>query len=540
MIERLGKSLSRIAERYLPDPFVLAVLLTFLVLVVGLLTALWGQPVAQIGPTTLTILASWKDYLFEPKNKSGGVIQGYLYFAFQMCLMLVTGYALAYARPVRKMIESVSRFPKDSPTAVAMVAFISCVAALLHWGLGVVIGALLAREVARSGRRNGLPMHYPLLGAAGYTALLVWHGGLSGSIPLKATKGIAYAAIAPIPQTDTTFSTLNIMLSLLLLVAIPLFCYLLHPKSRAAYVPFDPQRHLSADDDVDHSDGTLAMASPPTTWSRIMALLVVLGISALFLRHIAATSHWLRWAYTLLNGALVYFPVHFTLRLLHRAWTRPPLERQQPLPTALGNSRVLSILLGWLGLAMLEIQLATGYAEYGFNLLNFSFLFLGILFQETPHRYLRAITNGTASCSGIILQFPFYFGILGMMKVSGLAALITTKLAAISSPTTYPVVTFFSAGIVNLFVPSGGGQWIVQGEIVIKGAQALVGGSHPDLIGKSVMALSYGDAWTNMLQPFWAIPLLAITRLKAREIIGYSAAIMLLSGVVYVAALLLF
>ncbi|MCA9520922.1 MAG: short-chain fatty acid transporter [Myxococcales bacterium] len=537
MIERLGKSLTRWFERYMPDPFVLAIVLTFVVFAAAL-----TQTLAQGGPTAwyervIVLFSAWKSYLFEPKLATGRVDFSLLYFAFQMCLMLVTGYALADARPVHRMIERVAAFPKDSPTAAAMVAFVACCAALLHWGLGVVIGALLAKEVARQGRKNGIAMHYPLLGAAGYTALLIWHGGLSGSIPLKATKGIPAASIAPILKSDTLFSSLNILLSVLMLAAIPLFCYLLHPKERDRYVPYDPARN--PEDTPSDADETATIVDA-TTRSRGLALIGTLLATWILRRGSSSALDGTRIGLLAANAILLYLVLHVSLRLLITAWRRPQAERHSTLPKALANSRLFTLVLAWLGLGILQIEIATGKAVFGFNLLNFSFLFLGILFQETPRRYVGAVVRGTASCSGIILQFPFYFGILGLMRVSGLAESLTHALASISTATTYPVVTFFSAGIVNLFVPSGGGQWVVQGEIVIKGAQKLMVSGHTDLVGRSVMALAYGDAWTNMLQPFWAIPLLAITGLRAQEIIGYSAALMLFSGALTIIGLLVF
>ena len=122
----------------------------------------------------------------------------------------------------------------------------------------------------------------------------------------------------------------------------------------------------------------------------------------------------------------------------------------------------------------------------------------------------------------IVLQFPFYFGILGIMQASGLIQLVSAGFAGIANQETFPILTYFSSGLVNLFVPSGGGQWIVQGEVLIRAGQEL--GVSPQT---TVMAFAYGDAWTNMLQPFWALPLLGIMGLKARDIIGYTAVIFL-------------
>jgi short-chain fatty acids transporter len=135
--------------------------------------------------------------------------------------------------------------------------------------------------------------------------------------------------------------------------------------------------------------------------------------------------------------------------------------------------------------------------------------------------------------SGILIQFPLYFGIMGIMKSTGMVVMISDFFTSIATSTTLPIFTFFSAGLVNIFVPSGGGQWAIQGPIVIESALKL-GVSLP----KAIMALAYGDQITNMLQPFWALPLLGITKLKAKEILPYTLILMCVGIIVYVLGLL--
>jgi len=134
-----------------------------------------------------------------------------------------------------------------------------------------------------------------------------------------------------------------------------------------------------------------------------------------------------------------------------------------------------------------------------------------------------------------MLHFPLYAGIMGVMKYSGLTTVFTDFFIQISTPDTFPLMAMISAGIVNFFVPSGGGQWAVQGPILMEAAQTL----HVS-IPKTIMALAYGDELTNMLQPFWALPLLGITKLKAKEILPYSALILLLGIIIFSLALLIF
>ena len=160
---------------------------------------------------------------------------------------------------------------------------------------------------------------------------------------------------------------------------------------------------------------------------------------------------------------------------------------------------------------------------------------LAILLHRSFFQFLEAVDEAITGSAGILIQFPLYFGIMGIMRSSGLVGEISDFFVSISTATTYPIFTFFSAGIVNVFVPSGGGQWAVQGPIIVQAANDL-GLSLP----KSIMALAYGDQLTNMLQPFWALPLLGITGLKAKDILPYTLFLMLIGALIFISALLLF
>ena len=169
------------------------------------------------------------------------------------------------------------------------------------------------------------------------------------------------------------------------------------------------------------------------------------------------------------------------------------------------------------------------------NLINFLMLGLGIMLHGSFKRFINAVGESISDISGILIQFPLYFGIMGVMSSSGMVTQISDFFVSISNETTLPIFTFFSAGLVNVFVPSGGGQWVVQGPIVVESALKL---GVP--LNKAIMALSYGDQVTNMLQPFWALPLLGITKLKAKEILPYTLIAMLVGSTIYIVGLLLF
>ena len=196
-----------------------------------------------------------------------------------------------------------------------------------------------------------------------------------------------------------------------------------------------------------------------------------------------------------------------------------PAERME-------HSHLLMYLIAAPGLIWLVLHFAGG-GGINLNVVNFLFLTLGILFHGTPRNLLNALDEAVKGASGIIIQFPFYAGIMALMLNSGLAATLSEFFISISTVHTLPFWTFISAGIVNIFVPSGGGQWAVQAPVVLPAAQAL--GADLRLVS---MAVAWGDSWTNMLQPFWALPMLGIAGLKPRDIMGFCVVILLISGII--------
>jgi short-chain fatty acids transporter len=445
MIERIGERLSGAAERFMPDPFVLVLVLTIASLGAG---ASCGSEVQALGVgERLAVLArGWAGEVYAT---------GLMKFALQMCVVLITGHALAMSRPVRRGIEALARWAKTPGQAVVLVALGSALASLIQWGLGVIVGAFLAREVGRAFAREGRAVHYPLLGAAGYSGFMVWHGGLSGSAPLKVAEPGHFLAdaIGVIPVGQTLFGPLNLAVTGSLLVVIPLALWRLMPRDEAKMVSYP----------------AVLLDEEPVEFER------------------DARAGWLR---------------------------------------ALEGTRALNVgfALG-LGAYLVWFFGEEGAAGWNLDTINLTFLALGLGLHASPRSYVDAVSDGARGCAGILLQFPFYFGILGLLKSSGLIAQIAEVFVAISGPSTFPVLTFLSAGFVNFLVPSGGGQWAVQGPVMMEAVSEL--SVEP---ARAIMAMSYGDAWTNMLQPFWALPLLGIMGLSARDIIGYTAFVLAVTG----------
>jgi short-chain fatty acids transporter len=430
MLARLGELFSRWAERWVPDPFVLALALTSVTLLGGF--ALTGS--------AGTVFQGWYD---------GFSSTALLAFALQMCLILVTGQALASSPPVQRLVRSLARWPKHTPAAAGLVALIACLTGLIQWGLGAVVAAFVVREIAISAAEDGRPMDIPVLGAAAYTGLAIWHGGLSGSAPLKAAESAQFTqgVTAAIPVSETLFSPLNFVVSGGLVVLLPLTCMALAPKH--PLVP-EPRSHQAA-------------------------------------------------------GALRH-------------------ERS-----------VLGLLMGGGAATLVAYAWFRREVAFDLNSVNLFFLALALAAHGSIRSFLDSVSEAARGAGAIIVQFPLYFGILGVMQASGMIEKLSAAMASVASATTFPLLTFLSAGIVNFFVPSGGGQWALQSDVLLTSAAALDLGSAP-----TVMAFAYGDEWTNLLQPFWALPLLAITGLKARQIAGYTAVLAIVMGLYVGAVLLLF
>lgn len=450
MIAAIGKRLSAFSERYVPDPFVFALLLSLATLALALVFGAEMEGASYTERLALLGEGWWESFYGA----------GLMKFALQMCLVLITGHALAMSRPVRRGIEALTGLASTPRAAVMVVALTACAASLVQWGLGAIAGAFMAREMGRSFARQGRAVHYPLLGAAGYAGFMVWHGGLSGSAPLKVAEPDHFLvdAIGVIPITETLLSPLNLAVTGSLLVLIPVVFAALMPSDPADMVgytgPLDERRV-----DAVHSGASAGDARHPV----------------------------LRW---------------------------------------LEDSRLLNLaaaagIFAYLGYFFWQ----SGAAGWNLDSINLSFLGLGILMHRSPSAYVAAVADGVVGCAGIILQFPFYFGILGLLTASGLIVQVAEWFVAVSTETTFPLFTFLSAGLVNFFVPSGGGQWAVQGPVMMRAVEAI--GVDPP---RAIMAMAYGDAWTNMLQPFWALPLLGIMGLRARDIIGYTSFLLLVTG----------
>ena len=440
MFKKFTNGCVRVINRWLPDPFLFAVILT----VVVFIAAMFGT---QQGP--LDLIWAWGG---QGVTKSG--MWSLLGFAMQMALVLVLGSAMASSNACKRGLGSLARLAHDKKSAILVTTFVSTICCWLNWGFGLIAGALLAREVAKRVR----DVDYPLLIASAYSGFVIWHAGLSGSIPLQMNAvggteilGISYSAAT----SETIFHPMNLIMCVLILVLMPLINYAMHPDAEHTIV-VDP----SLLEDEKEREYKIETPAEKIEHSKIL------------------------WVITLLFG-FAYIIYYFVQR---------------------------------------------GF-NLDLNIVNTIFLFLGILLHGDLRRYVDAVGDAAAGAAGILLQFPFYAGIMGLMVAANpetgtsLAGIIANFFTNISNNYTFPVFTFLSAGIINFFVPSGGGQWAVQAPIVMPAATEM-GIEY----GRAAMAIAWGDQWTNMIQPFWALPALGIAGLSARNVMGYLVVITIFVG----------
>lgn len=379
-----------------------------------------------------------------------------------MALILLLGHILANTGPVRWGLGYLGSVPRTELAAYVFVFFVAAIASLITWGLGLVVGGLLAREVAYQGRTAGLQLHFPMLVASGFAGFVGWHMGYSASGPLTAatedsflTESLNGQALA---ISQTVFSGWNMLAAAATILVVGIAMFLIAPRKGDTITPLKIDVRETADDGQED---------------------VV-----------------------------------------------TPADR-------LDASRIVTLLIGLLLVAYLVLHFSRG-GTLTLDTVNWSFLGLIFLLVRNPFELIALTKQAASNVGEILLQFPLYAGILGLMVGSGLVQIFSDAFVSISNPVTFGVLAFLAAGLVNFFVPSGGGQFAVQGPIMLSAGTEL--GVDPEI---TIMAVSYGDQWTNMIQPFWAIPLLAIAGLKMRDILGYTTVTLLASGVVFAATLLL-
>tara|TARA_A100001037_G_scaffold76038_1_gene68156 strand:- start:15539 stop:16966 length:1428 start_codon:yes stop_codon:yes gene_type:complete len=451
-VQKFGEAMADRVERWMPSPFVFAILLTYVAAVAAFVSE--GSSIADVA-------TAWY-----------GGFWNLLTFAMQMVIILVTGTVVAYHPSVRGGIQKLVQLPSNGRQAVVLVGIGSMLVGWISWGLGLIFGAILAREMGKAANKSGMAVHYPLLAVAGYLGMsLTWGWGLSSSAGLlQATDGNIFMAQGIIdrvvPATEWVFHSYPMILTGMSILYGSLMLWLLAPpdqNARGIEQFVDLEEHRVEGGSVDQ------VGTGSTELTRV--------------------AHDLE----------------------------SPADR-------IDNSKILGGILAATGLVLFGVAFVTqGLGALNLNVFNFGFLVIGMLLYSSPARYQREFNDAVKGSAGVILQFPFYAGIIGIMTGTGLVDTMTEALLSIATQDTFPVVAWMTGGALNIFVPSAGGEWAIVGGPMLLAAQEL---GVP--FGQTIASYAVGDAHTNLLNPFWAIPLLAITGLRARDMFGYGITMMLL------------
>ena len=425
-------------EKVMPDSFIFAILLTFIVFILALI-------VVQASP--VKIVESWYRGFWA-----------YLAFSMQMVVLLIFGYSLAISRVGVKVIDSITGIAKTPAQAVAVVAAVAAILGAINWGLGLIGGIFLCLGAAR--RVKGI--HWPLLVASAYIGMestVPWSISITEPLLLN-SPGWGWSPdiipaiekeigrkLAPMAFDQTIYATASLFGLILTPIVAVLTCYLMHPTpERTKSISAESLEKLAAEAQFKLEKPKEMALADKLNWSRTLWILIcIMTFAAIFL------------------------------------WFR--------------------------GKSFMQVDL---------NMYNFIFIGIAMLLHENLARFVESVKMGSKAAFGIIMQFPFYAGIFGIMAYTGLLKVVAEWFVAISTPFFYPLVTQVSSGIINMFIPSSGGIWMVQGPIMILAANKL-----GVAFNRVVMAFTAGEVLTNTIQPFWALPLLGATGTEMRTIMGY-------------------
>jgi len=468
-IERFARRATDLAERWVPDAFVFALAATVIVAVAAWIV----DPAARRAP--LAIVDAW-----------GNGFWTLIPFTLQMAMIIIGGYVLASSPPVHRLIARLAAWPASAKGAVVMVALVAMLTSLLNWGFSLIFSAILAREVARR-----VPSaDYRALGASSFLGLgTVWAQGLSSSAALQMARAssmpprLAQMVAGGIPLTATIFRWESLVCVVIEIAVVAAVMWACAPPAGAG--------RSAASFGVDLGDPTRARRAEASS---------------------APTD---RAGHAMRAGE----------RRAEAGSAPTDRARQGMRPgERLDHSPILLVALVAFGFIYLARVVASRAATVGdalnaidFNTINLFFLMLGALLHWRPSCLMRAVRDATPATWGVLLQFPFYGGIFGIMTGLKLSDAVASLFVRASTATLYPAMIVVYSAVLGIFVPSGGSKWVIEAPYVLQAARVL---SVPD--GWMVVTYNLGEAIANLLQPFWMLPVLALLGLRARDIMGYT------------------
>ncbi|KPJ22404.1 TIGR00366 family protein [Streptococcus phocae subsp. phocae] len=419
------------------------------------------------------------DTPFIGTEKTGGIIYGWvngfwglLSFAMQMTILLATGNAVASSPPAHKMFKFLAKLPKSRTQIFIFSIIVGSIFGFLHWGLGMMVAIVFGKELLVQARQKGIKVHTPLFVATLFFTFLPATSGLSGAAVLYSAtpnylrNSVAEAYKQLVPESVPLTSSVLNVHFISLLIV----CMLV-PLCFALFVhPKDESKIVELDDDI-------------------------------YMNSINGTAH-------------------------------IEISRNTP-AEKMNSSRLVMYIIGSaiFGYSVYQFSIV-GLSGLDLNSFNFLFLGLGLLLcgQQGPEYYAALFKDGVMSSWGLVLQFPFYAGIFGIIQSTGLGLEISHFFVSISNGTTWPVFAYLYSALLNIAVPSGGSKFVIEAPYIVP-ASIEVGND----LGRILQAYQLGDATTNLIVPFWALSYLSNFKLKFNQIVAYTIpCVLVVSGIVIV------
>jgi short-chain fatty acids transporter len=387
-----------------------------------------------------------------------------LTFSMEMALLLVTGFAVADSKYVKRGIVALVDWPKTRTGMILLYIVLSAALWWCHWGIGTMASIIMGRQIAL--RRKDLGLDYAYITAIAYAVVVCANGPSQAAQLLVATPGHFMEKVTGvIPLTLTTFNPALLIAVGTLFVTIPIVLLWIMPNREHSKPAPDGLLQEFAAIEVESED--ISKLRPAERWDRSRILQTIVAIGGLI------------WV-----ARYVY---------------------------------------------------AHGIGQLNLDTLNFIFLFIGLLLHGSPHSFIGSVKRAVPSTYGIIIQFPMYAGIFGMISFSGMAGVMAHWFVSFSTHATYSWIIFLYTGFVDFFVPSGGSKFVIEAPYIIPAAQQL--GISPAQVVNSYTA---GSLWVNLIQPFWALPTLAAFKMRFQDILPYTFVVWVLTFIVYTFTLLMF
>ncbi|MDM5332930.1 TIGR00366 family protein [Ureibacillus composti] len=456
MFKRMTNFFIHYIQRFMPDPYLFAIVLTLLVVVLIFFTV----PQASLSG----VIDAWYNGVWGSQN--------IFTFALQMTLILVCGTTLAQAPLINKGLKKLAAIPKNQVQAAILCFLAGAIGSLINWGLGLVIGTIIAKEIAKRLEK----MDFGYVVAAAYMGYIVWASGLSSSIVL--------ATADPESSLNIIYKMTNQLLGIEYTV-LPMF--------------------------------------------NIVPVVLTIIVIPILLKLMAPTK---------------IKPINRDILLAEELAAEKAKEsdanRPKTFASKIENAWILNLIIVLAGFYQFFVTLD---GKVNINSMILLFAILGMLFHWTPIGYVRAFVESAKSAGSLLLQYPLYGGIMALLAyvpaagINPLQTVLANSLVQTATAHTLPFWNYVGSGLITLFVPSGGGHWGVQGPISIEAAMAL-GQTSPEYLGKMAMSVAFGEQVFNMIQPFWALPVLALAKLSIRDIMGYCVMALIASFIIFGVALL--